>query len=161
MSRFGYDVMSAGEFLNLLARLQPASTDEPEPPRQRGDRRDRRRPAGPALLSREDLRVLISSIGYDRVRRSAKAFAQPASLPEIRRVLSEIGARHGVTIHPIVPGHPLVDMIANYSPSRLALEMMKVAPTDQMPLFELIIRRAKSAIEYVLSLTGITSERMA
>ncbi len=161
MSRFGYDYMTPAEFLDLLARLHPAEPDEPEPPRQRGERRERRRPAGPAPLSREDLRCLIASVGFDRVRRTARMLGEAATLPEIRRAISEVAGRHGMVIHPHIPGDsPLVDEVGNWGPNRLAIELWKAAPRDHMPDFIKLTLAARGSVARVLDLVGITAERM-
>jgi len=102
MNRFAYHIMSAAEFLALLDQV------------------------------RENPAQALAGLDVGLVRRTAKMFGEPAALPEIRRTVSQVAARHGIAIHPHIPGDSsLVDHVADWAPNRLALEMMKAAPPDR------------------------------
>jgi len=130
VSRFAYDVMPAAEFLALLGQV------------------------------RDNPAQALAGVDVALVRRSAKMFAQPATIGEVRRVVSEVAARHGEMIDGHIPGNRLVDEVGNWSPNRLALELMKAAPPDRMPDFVQITRSASDGIQHVLGLVGVTEGRV-
>jgi hypothetical protein len=90
--------IAPAEFLRLIERLNP-------------------------VQHADDRTQLVQSFGIDRMRRTVHAMAMPAAIPEVRRAVSTVAARHGVDIDPNIPGDRLVDEVLNYSPSKLALEL--------------------------------------
>jgi hypothetical protein len=169
------DSMLAGEFLRLLEELsgngaagpsgaQPAAAQAvgPARPRNHGELRELQQKArremkqsAPAAAAppREDPARIVQRAGLERVRRTLRAMESPAAIPEVRRAVSAVAAKCGVTINPhAADGNSLVDQVCNHAPSRLAVELFATIPIATMPSVEDFAAVISTAARHLASL---------